>query len=245
MLHENKLRKKVLLGLLSSPVTLVPLLFGATLLAGALAFSKNAGMMLFGGLACVLGAAGMLLTRLLLGSEKRTQEAVEELRKEAAADQERRLDDLDRRLAVDQDSRTESTFRDLRAFEKAFRGGGAWMAKLNATSAFDIMTGVQELFEGCVKSLETSLELYHTARSLRTPAARKPILQRRDEIVRDVQKSTEQLSRILVGIQTLGAHEDSEAGLARIRTELDASMSVAKKVEEKMRSWQQQSAEFE
>ncbi len=245
MLDENKLRKKVLFGLLSSPITLVPLLSGATLLAGALAFSKNAGMMLFGGVVCILAAAGTFVSRLLLGSERRTQNAAEELRQEAAADQERRLDDLDRRLSVDRDPRTESTLRDLRAFEKAFRGGGGWMAKLNATSAFDIVTGVQDLFEGCVKSLETSLELYDTVRSLRTPSAKKPILERRDEIVRDVQKSTEQLSRILVGIQALGSGDDSETGLTRIRTELDESMAVAKKVEEKMRSWQQQSAEFE
>ena len=245
MLYDGKLRKKVLLGLLSSPLTLVPLLAGATLLGGAFALGRSAGMMLFSGLACVLGAAGVFLSRLLLGSEKHTQKAVEELQKEAAADHERRLDDLDRRLAVDQDPRTEATLRDLRAFEKAFRDGGTWMAKLNATSAFDIVNGVQELFEGCVKSLETSLELYNTAQSLRTPAARKPLLERREEIVQDVQKSTEQLSRILVSIQTLAADEGSEAGLAQVRTELDESMAVAKKVEERMRSWQQSAAEFE
>ncbi len=205
MFDRKKVRKKVLLGLLSSPLTLFPLLLGSTLLAGALVLSKYAGVLLFGGLACVLGAAGTFLTRLLLGSEEHTRQAVEEVQREALKEREARLDDLDRRLAEDDDPSTESTLRDLRAFAEALGRQGTWTEKLNATSAFDILSGVQNLFEGCVQSLETSLRLFETARTLTTPEARAPIMQRRNEIIRDVQQSTAKLSGLLVEIQKLSS----------------------------------------
>jgi len=245
MFDRKNVRKKVLLGLLSSPLTLVPLLLGSTLLAGALVLAKYAGVLLFGGSACVLGAAGTFLTRLLLGSEEHTRRAVEEVQREAASEREARLDDLDRRLAEDDDPRTEATLRDLRAFAKALGQHGTWTERLNATSAFDILAGVQDLFETCVQSLETSLQLFETARTLTTPGARAPILQRRDEIVKDVQQSTAKLSGLLVEIQKLGADGDSATDLARIRSELDQNLAVARSVEDKMQAWERRAAEFE
>ena len=245
MLDQGKLRKKVLLGLFTSPVTLVPFILGTTLLAAALAFSHEPGIMAFGGLVGVLGAAGILVTRLLLGTEGLTQEAIEALRQETLDEQEQRLDQLDHRLIGDEDPRSEAALRDLRAFEQAFRNRSTWAGKLNAASLFEIVSSVQDLFGGCVSSLETSFDLWETADGLKTPSARRPILERREEIIRDVQTSIEQLSRILVGIQRLGSGDQSDSELSRVRAELDESLAVAKKVEDKIRTWQEQSFDFE
>ncbi len=245
MLDKGKLRNRVLLNLLTSPLTLVPFVLGTTMLAGALAFSNKLGALAFAGLACVLGAVGTYVTRVLLGTEAQTAKVIEQMQREAQVARERRLDKLDKRLVRDRDARTQAALRDLRAFEQAFRARQTWARKLNATSAFDIVSSVQDLFDGCVQALETSLELYETARKLRTDEARQPILERREEIIQDVQSSIEQLSRIMVGIQSLGTETATDSDLARIRSELDQNLTVARRVEEKMRSWQEHSFEME
>ena len=96
-----------------------------------------------------------------------------------------------------------------------------------------------------MKALETSTELWETAQRLRTPEAREPILERREEVVRDVHSSVEKLSRIMVGIQGLGSAAASETDLSRLRADLDANLAIAQRVEEKMRSWQDQAFEIE
>ena len=128
---------------------------------------------------------------------------------------------------------------------QAFKQRQNWARKLNAASTMDIVSSVQDLFNGCVSTLETTLELYETARRLRTKEARRPILERRDELVRDVQQSVEQLSRIMVGIESLGAAASGDGDLAKIRADLDANLTVARRVEAKMRSWQADAVELE
>ncbi len=238
MLDQRQLRNRVLLSLSTSPWTLVPFLAGVTLLSGALAFSDRVGALAFGGLALVLGSLGVAFTRFVLGAEGLTERAAKQLKAEAERANAQRLDQLDQRLVQDQDARTEAALRDLRAFQQAFKQPDLWTGRLNATSSFDILSSVQDLFEGCVRALESSLRLWETAQRLRTAAAREPILARREELVQDVQHSIEQLSRILVGLQELGAQATDDTDLARIRSDLDANLKIARRVEEKLRHWE-------
>ncbi len=240
MLDRKRLQRRVLLDLLTSPWTLAPITLGITLLAGALAFSRKPGMLLLAGLASVLAAAGTMLTRWLFGTETLTRKAMAELQQETLEAHEQRMDELDRRLAADQDPRTEAALRDLRAFERAFRDESTWGARLDAASRFDIVAGLEDLFDGSVKSLETADQLWETASGLQTTQARRAILDRREELIGDVQASIEQLGRMLVGIQRFdeASGKDTTSALARIRTELDENLAVAEKVHEKMRTWQ-------
>jgi hypothetical protein len=238
MLEKRDLRNKILLRLLTSPWTLAPFVLGSTLLAGALAFSAKPGMMVLAGLAGVLGGIGTFFTRFMLGAEKITRNSIAELQRESLDERERRMDELDRRLVSDEDPRTESALRDLRALEKAYSDLGGWGAKLDSASRFDIVSGVQDLYDNSADSLETAQQLWETASRLRTEEARQPILERREEIIADVRESIDQLSRLMVGIQQLGEARESGSELARIRSQLDENLTVAKSVQEKMRSWQ-------
>ena len=242
-LDKGKFRKRLLLEIASRPFTLWPFVLGSTILLTTWTFSLRSGVAAFAGIASILAAVGTFFTRLLLGSEKLGKTVIDDLQKEMVQQREASLDDLERRLCSDGDTRTENSLRDLRTLAKAFRERRAWSASLNASSTFDILSGVEQLFNRCVVSLERSLNLWYTAYKISTPDARQPILTQRELIIEDVAKSIKQLSKILAGIQSIrddGSSYDSELG--RIRQELDRSLQVAKMVEERMQTF---SAEIE
>ncbi|MFP4382287.1 MAG: hypothetical protein ACLFUS_17435 [Candidatus Sumerlaeia bacterium] len=235
-INETKLRKKVFWRHLTSVWTLAPFVVGFTLLAGVWALGIKSGLLIFGGLALLLASAGSYFTQLFLGSEKATKKAIEDLRREAEAQREKALDELDKRLRADGDPRTETNLRDLRVLARAFRDDHSWSEGLSNQTSFDIVNGVNQLFERCVKSLERSLVLYKTARKIRTRAARQNILLQREHIVQDVAKSIEQLGVILGRIHMMQDENDHESSaLAQIRDELDRSLDVAQAVEKRIR----------
>lgn len=245
MLDRKRLRKKVLLSLMSSPWTLVPFLGGATALAAGWAMGMGHGLTLFSGLTGILSGAGMFLTQLLVGGDKAARKALDELQREAQQTAQRRLDDLDRRLLADEDPRTEQALRDLRTLVEAFREGDHWSDNLNAASAFDILSTVDDLFSACERSLEQTLELWETAQDVSVAEARKALLDRRERIIAEVQASIVQLGQILAGIQSLHGERASTVELSRLRRELEQSLAVARRVDEKMKAWRADGAELE
>ncbi|MFH1038175.1 MAG: hypothetical protein V1789_05840, partial [PVC group bacterium] len=127
--------------------------------------------------------------------------------------------------------------RDLRALATAFYKGNTFTAACDPQSSFDMLTGVEELFNRCTLYLASTLELWHTAHRTANPGARKPILKQRERIIAEVDKSIKQLGKVLAGIKSIGLGAETEASeLARIRDELDQSLEIAKQVKERMKS---------
>lgn len=236
MLDDKQLRKRVLLRLLGSPMTVIPSL-GSTVVTAGWMFGWNPGMSWFAGLAGWLAAAGGFVTRLLLSGERIARDAAIELTQEEQVFKQQALDELDRRLTVsDKDPRPETALRDLRALVKAFEETAKGVAGHNLSSVFEIQSMVSALFDQCVHSLEQTEKLWQTAQQLGTTLARQPILDQREKLIGDVQASIKQVSDTLVALQRLGAGERSSAELSRIRGELDQSLAVAKRVEERLNS---------
>ena len=238
-LDKKEFRKRVVLRLLTRPLTLVPLLAGATLLMGAWALGLKAGLSLFAGTVSVLVGMGAFFTRLLAGDQGIEKLVLANMNQEAEAQRDADLDDLEQRLAEDGDPRTEQALRDLRVLAAAFEEGKAWSGDINTQSSFDILSGVDQLFRTCVDYLRKTLELWSTARAMETAEVRAPILGQRERLIEDVQASTRHISGILARVQTLGPEADQGAELGHIRAELDASLEVAKKVQERIASWRQ------
>ena len=236
MPDETKLRRRVLLKLLSSPVTMLPFLGGVTVTAASWALNVRPAAGLFVGLAGVLAATGTFFTRLLLAGEDTAKETIKEIQEEDSLSREAALDALDERLAMDGDRRTESALRDLRTFVRKFREERLVSAHLNSRTAFDVVQRVEDLFDRCVASLEESLDLLETARQMNTREARRPILDQRERIIREVGESVVHLGRILVQIQEIRTADSPAAGLNRIREELDRSLDVARRVDERMQA---------
>jgi len=236
-IDEKQFKKKYLLKLLASPLCLFPFLVGATDLILLWAFSIWSGAALFAGIAGILGAVGVFLTRLVTNNRTLTKEVLVSIQQDALRERDKNLDALDRRLSADGDPRTESCLRDLRTLAQAFEKGRSWTGALNDRSTIDILSGVDQLFKRSVRSLEKTLELRSTAAQMINKAARKPILQERERIIIEVAKSIQQLGKVLASIKTLELGDGSrESELANIRSELDQSMEVAKKVKERMNS---------
>jgi hypothetical protein len=247
-MDRARFRNKVLLDLVSAPWTLIPAALGASCLLLAWAVSGAAHLLAFVGVAGLLIGLGSLVTRWIFRAGEIARRAFEELEGEAFKQQDAMLDDLDRRLQSDSDPRTEESLRELRLLYERFRQGGDWTREVDGKAAFDIANKVEELFRGCVRSLERSLELWESAQEMHTDEVRRKILGSREEILAEVGESSRHLARTLDGVHALALEkrEASAAGvlgrsrrqrrenLAQIRSELDESLAVARRVEERM-----------
>jgi hypothetical protein len=238
MLDTKQLKKRVFLRLLGSPLTVVPIMAGATVLTAGWALNWNPGLTYFGALAGFLAAGGSFLTRLLLSGDRMARRVSAEAARQEQVQKQRSLDELDKRLTTgDNDPRPETALRDLRALLKAFDETDSGASNLTGGSLYDIQAMVSRLFNQCVHSLRQTEQLWQTAQRLRLPAARQPILDQREKLIADVQSSIKQLSDTLVALQTLGSGEGSNAQLQHIRADLDQSLAVAKRVEERLSSF--------
>ncbi len=234
---KPSLKKRILRKLLSHPGILFLFMAGVTDLSMLWAFGIDSGIGFFAGIACILGAIGWFLSRLLLRQDSLAKDVLAEMKGEAREEHNRKLDELEKQLEEDGDPRTEKLLRSLREITEIFHESQSSSAPLNSSSTFDILTGVEQLFSRSVLSLEKTLQLWQTAQRISIAEARDPILEKRQRIIEDVDESIQQLGKILAGIQCLGSGAESEESeLARIREELNQSLEVAKNVEKRMKT---------
>jgi len=236
-MNEGQIRRRIFLRLLGHPLVIAPSVLGATAWTAIWALSLPSGLGLFAGLAGILGSAGVYLTRLILddGKTARAVLADEELGEQRAA--QAVLDDLDRRLvAADSDPRPETALRDMRALLRAFDEFAGKTDSLNAPAVIEVRSRVQQIFNQTVRSLEQTLRLGDTAKQLSMAAARTPLLQQRENIIADVEACTKQLGDTVAALQTLGSSARSNNELSRLRDELDQSLQIASRVEDRLNS---------
>ena len=236
-LDKKVYRKRVLLRMLTRPISLIPFLGGTTLLMGAWSLGFKMGATLFAGVVGVLFGMGTFLTKLLVGESEIESEVLQAMHEEAEAIREKRLDRLEKGLEKDGDPRTEQSLRELRVLASTFQTEGHWMTDLDTRSSFDILAGVSELFETCVRYLEITLQLWHIAQRMETKEVRQPILERRERLIKDVRESIRHTSEILARTQTVGMSESTSTSLVGLRQELDTSLEVAKQVQERIAGW--------
>ncbi|HJO09944.1 MAG TPA: hypothetical protein QGH16_08835 [Verrucomicrobiota bacterium] len=239
-MSENKnMAKRVMADILGSPLVLMPFMVGSAAFASFFALglkgSAAVGAVLIG-LTGTLASVGTFLTKFILGKDKRVKQLVEASRDKAKLDKQKALDHFHHRLTMDGDERTETAMQDLRSLRQAFRQLDKIAPDLNRAMVLDIQQRSEELFQQCVSSLEKTLQLWKTADSLASETARKPILEQREKLVGDVVQTVEHMSRTLAAVQGITNPSDVDARLQRLRGELDQSLEVAKKVEQRIDS---------
>jgi len=237
--EEKNIAKRVIADVISSPMVIFPFMVGtaafASLFALGLKGSAFLGAMIVG-LSGVLGSGGMFLTKMILGRDERVKKIIEESRDKAKKDKLKRLDHFHHRLTLDGDSRTEDSMQDLRSLRQAFRQLDKIAPDLNRAMIDEIQKRAEELFQQCVRSLEKSLQLWKTADSLASELAQKPIMEQREKLVGEVVGTVEHMSRTLAAVQGITKKSDGDARLQTLRGELDQSLEVAKKVEQRVDS---------
>ncbi|HZO53208.1 MAG TPA: hypothetical protein VFB63_10845 [Bryobacteraceae bacterium] len=236
-MNEGQIRRKVFLRLLGHPVVIAPFVLGVSACTAVWAFNWPAGLGWFATAAGALASAGAYLTRLVLDDGKIARAVVTEMEQRDQQAIEATLDELDRLLSIsDKDPRPETALRDLRALVRAFDSFAEKTDSLHAPAVIEVRSRVREIFESSVRSLEQTLQLGNTAKILHLPEARKPLLEQREKIIAEIQAGIKQLGNTLAALQHLGSAAQSTRELARLRDELDQSLQIASRVEERLNS---------
>jgi|GEM_PF-248682 len=237
--NKDEIRQRVFLRLAASPLVLGPVVLGFTSMVSARAFDfRQAGLFVFGGIAGILIGAGSFVSKLLLSGNKEAHKVLTEVEKEKFENRQKSLDELERALErSDNDPRPEEALGDLRTLVDTFQSiekdssSGKWAIMV------DVRLQVESLFAHCVRLIEQTHHLRLTADKLSTEAARHPVLEQRELIIHEIQACVKQLSHSLVSLQKLGHVQASTQDLQQMRKELDSSLEVARKVEERMQNW--------
>jgi len=235
-MDRSRFRKRVLIDLLSAPLTLIPAALGGSLLVISWALERGSGWMALLGIAGLLAGAGTLFTRWIFHSDEIARAAFADLQDEMLDQRRRKLDQLDKQLQKDEDPRTEQFLRNLRKLYNGFRADSRWSENLSARNALEIVNQVEKLFKACIMSLERSLVLWETAGKMATAEGRRNVMQARDQLLGEIQASIDQLARTIDDVQALSVLKQEDHNLAHIREELNASLEVARRVEERMDS---------
>ena len=235
-MDRDRFRQKVLANLLTHPGTLWPVVAGLSALMVAWGVDAGGGWLTMGGLGAVVAGLGTLATRWLLGSDDISERVFEQLQGEVDRDRQRRLDVLDGRLQADDDPRTEGLLRRLRAIDRDFATGRESLERLGAKTALDVTRRTDLLFQESVRSLERTLELWRGARQMRTREGRASLLEAREKIIQEIEENFQHLASTLDRLRTLELKTSDDERLAKLRGELQESLDVAYRVEERLQS---------
>jgi hypothetical protein len=236
-MNEDQIRRRVFLRLLGHPGVIAPFLLGVTACTAAWALDWPSALAWFAMGAGVAGTFGAYLTRLIFDNGRTALAVVTDLRQREQRSLQASLDELDRRLvSSDNDPRPEAALRDLRALVFAFDEFAEKTDSLHAPAVLDVRSRVRQIFDSSVRSLEQTLQLGDTAKILQLPEARQPLLAQRENIIADIQAGIRQLGDTLAALQRLDSGAQSSHELARLREELDQSLQIAGRVEERLNS---------
>ncbi|MCA9187812.1 MAG: hypothetical protein R3E01_21420 [Pirellulaceae bacterium] len=224
----DSVKRKVYLDLFASPSTLLPMVGGLTALLASWAVGGNA-VFNFAGVAGILGGAGMFATRLIFGLENLTQRAYDYVLQKQQQQKDSALEELAKRLLTDQDPRTEVCLTQLRhlydTLAKDIREGKITLA------AHDVMDGVDRMFHLCVEHLQRSYELYALSQQ-QQGISRQTTMRQREELIGEVIQSVQYLENVVQQLNSVASRR-SKSELSQLRAELDETISVARRAEER------------
>ncbi len=226
----DSVKRKVLSDLFFAPSVVLPLVGGLS--AALLSFAAGGSAYLTAAAAVgILGGVGWMLTRMIFKVEDITEGAMQaalddKLREENAA-----LDQLARQLQTDGDHRTQdylTLLRSLRSeFEKAAHKPGVQFRSAR------VREQVSLVFGAAVEQLRQSYSMWELAESL-AGDARKKILHNRERVLAEIAVTIERLQATVEQFEQLVRSND-KADLAAMRDELEETMKIAKRTEERMR----------
>ena len=231
---HSSFRHRVARDTILSPGVVVPPAIGVSVALGGMLMGLTLPVV---APAAVIGGViglGVLAKRWFVGRRRIEEKAAFDLDRRAKLSRRRQLDLLNAKLLRDGDPRTNQALRGLRDLEARFERLSE--SKLHRPAPIEVITKVRQLIDDSFRSLDRSFELHETAREVITDEARERVERARERVLDEVQASVDQLVVTLDSIRTLGIGGDEQIQLAEIRRELDMSLDVARRVDERMRS---------
>lgn len=223
-------RSRIASELLWAPSVALPLIAGAS--AWLISWAAS-GVPLFNvaGLALVLGGVGWLATRVIFFTDEVAAKILRDEAEKGVKAEEDKLDQLQFRLRSDRDYRTKDYLTLLRTcrteFEEFAKRPGI------VIQSQEIVKQVRQLFWSTTDQLEKSLKLHFLAERL-AGDEKKTVQQQREHTLDEIRLSIEHMQSAVRHYQEL-MNKEQQSDLGSLRDELDASLRVAKRTEERMR----------
>ncbi len=226
----DSIKRKVYSELFLAPSVVLPIVAGIT--AGMLSWALGGSGYLTGGAVIgILGGIGWMLTRIIFRVEAITEEAMGLEQQQRIDSENSQLDTLAQQLARDQDHRTQDYLTLLRSWREEFLQAAAQPGV--QLRSMRIREQVDLVFAAAVDQLRQSFRLWELSQSL-NGESRKKVLGDREQVLAEIAATVERLQTTVSQFKEL-IRNDRKSDLASMREELDATMRVARRTEERMR----------
>jgi hypothetical protein len=234
VMDRAALTKRILLNLFRSPLVSVPIALGAATWAAGLAMGEPVGFLSFLGFLGVSMGIGTGLTKLVLFTKGMTRCTFQNVWDDQDHTQDSYLDQLDERLAADNDPRTNEYIAELRRQRDRLVNSELINNHAHSKILPEIKSNAEKLFHSCLNSLERSLVFWDAANQMATREARQELLDSREQLLDEIRNSVCLLGMSLDCLHTSALRRDDTTDLAQIRQELEMGLEVAQRVEQRM-----------
>jgi paraquat-inducible protein B len=236
----DPVKRKVISELFLAPSVVLPIVGGIS--SGLLSWAMSGNAYLTGAaVAGVLGGVGWMLTRMIFNVEDITAKALAAEQKKLRDEENRRLDELAAKLRTDRDHRTQDYLTLLRSlqheFEEASKKPGIQFRSARMREQISSVLGAT------VDQLNQSYRLWELSENL-IGDAREKILNNREQVLEEVEETIDRLRTTAHQIKAV-IESDNQVDLATMREELEATMRIAKRTEERMREIENPTASFD
>jgi hypothetical protein len=193
--------------------------------------ADGVGWLTIAGLAGVLGGVGWMATRAIFKTESITAETIEKLRGQEIAAEEARLDQLDRLMSQDKDDRDQDLLRTLRVQRAQFHQIASQPGVVIRSQ--EILSQFEELYRASVNNLYESYRLLMQSKPLGVNE-RRILLDERERLLKEIQVSVDFSFSALEQYRSF-TKKTVGTDLSSLREELDESIKIAKRTEERLR----------
>ena len=221
----DSLRKKLLLNIFVTPISMAAGVLGATLVM--LSWIVPSAFAL--GLISLLVAFGAVATNFVFNIAKISEKAAKDWHDQESARRDSQLDELDNKLSADRDRRDEIALRNLRVLYGDFCDD-VKQGKISAQITQEMLGQVDDIFHAAVSSLEYSYELLEMSKRV-DGSLKDDLKKQRDGVLTEVESSIATLASTIAEIRQMKS-KAKKSRLSSLQKQLNQSLAVAKKVDE-------------
>lgn len=236
----DPVKRKVISELFFAPSVVLPIVGGIS--AGLLSWASGGSSYLTGAaIVGVLGGMGWMFTRMIFKVEDITAQALEAEQQKILDEENRRLDELASKLRTDRDHRTQDYLTLLRSLRREFEDAASQSGAQFQSARLREKIG--QVLRAAVDQLNQSFRLWELSENL-VGDARKKVLANREQVLSEIEETVDRLRTTASQIKTV-IDGDDKVDLATMREELEATIRIAKRTEERMRDIENPSAKYE
>ena len=230
----DSVKRKVVSELFLAPSVVLPLVGGFS--AALLSWATGGNSYLTGAaMVGILGGLGWMLTRMVFKVEEITEDVMQAELDKRLRDENAALDQLALQLRQDRDHRTQDYLTLLRAlrddFEKLAQKPGLQVRSSRVREQIGLVFGA------AVEQLHRSFRMWELSENL-VGRARDKILDDREQVLAEISATVDRLQATVDQFRELVKTDDT-VDLAAMREELEATMRIARRTEERMRELEQ------